>query len=74
MAARRRTAPQEPPPPSVLVEWTRTTSDAASEHSCSIGDRRYRGRLGERVEIRSDDAEILAAGGYVNVVVAEQVG
>jgi hypothetical protein len=28
----------------VLVEWTRTTTDAASEHGCNIGDRHYEGR------------------------------
>jgi hypothetical protein len=74
MAARRRTAPQEPAPPSVLVEWTGTTTDAGSEGGCNIGPRHYQGRAGEQVQMRSDDAEILAAGGYVRRVAAEPVG
>lgn len=55
----------------VLVQWLRTTSDAAHEGGANIGDRRYTGRAGQQVEMRADDAEILAANGYVKRVGGE---
>jgi hypothetical protein len=66
MAGRKRTAPQEPT--TVVVEWIRSTGDAASEHSCNIGPRHYSGRAGERIAMREDDAQVLAAGGFVREV------
>ncbi len=66
MAPRKRTTTAaEPEVPTVAVEWIRTTSDAASEHGCRIADRRYHGRAGEQVQMRTDDAQILAGGGFV---------
>ncbi len=62
---RSTTAAAEPEVPTVAVEWLRTTSDAASEHGCRIGDRRYQGRAGQQVQMRSDDAQILVGGGFV---------
>jgi hypothetical protein len=53
----------EPPVPMVLVQWLRTTTDAASEGGGRIGDRRYEGRTGQQVEIREDDAQVLALAG-----------
>jgi hypothetical protein len=67
--AQRNTAAAEPTAPTVLVQWLRTTSDAAHEGGGHIGNRRYTGRAGEQVQIREDDAQILAGGGYVKYVV-----
>lgn len=61
-------------PPVVAVEWLRDTSQAAHEGGGNIGGRRYQGRAGERAEIRADDAEILAANGFVKRVAAGPVG
>lgn len=58
-------------PPLVLVQWLRSTADAAYEGGCNIGDRRYQGRAGEQARIREDDAAILAAGGYVKRVAGQ---
>jgi hypothetical protein len=69
---RSSTTAAEPVVPTVLVQWLRTTPKAASEGGAHIGPRHYRGRTGEQVEIREDDAVILAANGYVKAV-AEQV-
>jgi hypothetical protein len=52
-----------------MVRWLRSTADAANEGGCHIGDRHYEGRAGELVEVRADDAAILAAGGFVSYVV-----
>jgi hypothetical protein len=65
------TAVAEPAVPMVTVEWLRTTTDAASEGGAHIGPRHYTGRIGQQVEIRADDAEILAASGYVKTVASE---
>lgn len=58
----------EPIVPTVMVEWLRSTGDAAHEGGGHIGDRHYQGRAGWKARIRADDAEILAAGGYVKRV------
>jgi hypothetical protein len=71
MAGRRRTTAQEPAPATVLIEWTRSTGDAASEGGCNISDRHNSGRAGERVAMRSDDAAHLVAGGFVRRVAGE---
>jgi len=55
----------EPVVPTVLVQWLRSTSNAASEGGCHIGDRRYQGRAGERVEIPAADAQVLMAARFV---------
>lgn len=60
-------------PPLVLVQWLRTTGDAAHEHAGHIGDRHYQGRAGEQARIRADDAELLAAGGYVKRLAEQAV-
>lgn len=60
-----------PAVPAVLVQWLRTTTDAATEGGGHIGDRHYTGRIGQQVQMRADDAEILVANHYVRYV-AEQ--
>ncbi len=74
MATRKRnsTITAEPAVPTVTVEWLVTTSNASHKGGAHIGDRHYSGRAGEQVEIREDDAEVLLAAGFVQVV-AEQV-
>jgi hypothetical protein len=59
----------------VLVQWVRDAPlpavhpllgyDPTVSVAGNIGGRRYGGHLGEQVEIRADDAEILAANGFV---------
>jgi hypothetical protein len=67
---RSSTTAAKPVVPTVLVQWLRTTTDAASEGGAHIGPRHYRGRTGEQVQIRADDAEILAGAGFVKRVEA----
>ncbi len=81
---KRTTAVAEPAVPTVLVQWVRNAPlqavhpllgyDPTASGAADIGGRRYGGRLGERAEIRSDDAEILVRAGFVrSAAEAEQV-
>ncbi len=59
------TAAAEPVVPTVLVEWLVTTANASHEGGAHIGDRHYTGRASQQVEIREDDAQVLAGAGFV---------
>lgn len=66
--SKRTTAVAEPSVPMVAVEWLVTTSNASHEGGCRIGPRHYTGARGQQVQMRADDAEILAANHFVRYV------
>jgi hypothetical protein len=53
----------------VAVEWLRTMDDAVG--GGQIGDRVYRGRVGERAELPAGAVQVLSSAGFVRRVVAE---